>query len=210
MWGSTTHRWDTLERWSPTLFLVAGALLVVHVAIHALIAFTNVTYPLHHEFPFGFVGMVLGFVGLFGLYPRMVDRSPRLARAGAVLAVLGTAGWFVIGGQALAEALGVAPPEGAAVVVAPLVILGTILTYLTFGAASLRTDAVSRTTALVVATPALVMVYNLGSAALLSDLTAGPVIVAAGFALAHLAIGVALHNEEFPAGGRAAETDMAV
>lgn len=58
---------------------------------------------------------------------------------------------------------GVTPP-GWLDVVGPFVILGVILGYLAFGYTGLRTETVSRTTALIVLTPALVMVYNIASA----------------------------------------------
>ena len=203
-----TERWNSLEQRSSTLFLVAGGSLVVHSVIHLLIAFTNVNYPFHHEFPFGVVGMILGFVALFGLYPQLVARSPELARAGAVLAGLGTVGWVALGLRTLIEELGATPPAWLGTI-APLVIFGVILGYLVFGVVGLRTGTVSRTTALIVVTPALVMAYNIASALTLPDFTGAAVIVASGFALAHLAIGAALRGEEFPTGGADPATGMA-
>ena len=204
----STGRWKSLEQWSATLFLVAGGLLVVHAGIHVLIAFTGFSYPFHHEVPFGFLGMILGFVALLGLYPQLVTRSPKLAHAGAVLAAIGTVGWFAIGTRALVDDLGFTPP-GWLDPIAPMVILGVILGYLAFGVAGLRTDVVSRTTAVAVLTPALVMVYNIASALVLPDFSGGAVIVASGFALAHLGIGAALQSEDFPTGPRASVTGIA-
>lgn len=173
--------------------------MLVHSVIHVLIAFTSVNYPFHHEFPFGVLGIILGFVALFGLYPQLVARSPTLARLGAVMAGLGTVGWIGLGLRTLVEELGGTPPVWLGAI-APLVIFGVILGYLLFGVVGLRTETVSRTTALVVVTPALVMVYNIASALVLPDFTGGAVIVASGFALAHLAIGAALRADEFPSG----------
>ena len=174
--------------------------MVVHSVIHALIAFTSVNYPFHHEFPFGVVGMILGFVALFGLYPQLVARSPKLAHAGAILAGLGMVSWVVLGLRTLIEELGATPPAWLGAI-APLIIFGTILGYLVFGIVGLRTEAVSRTTALIVVTPAVVMVYNIASALTLPEFSGAAVIVASGFALAHLAIGAALRGEEFPTSG---------
>lgn len=199
MASTSTDRWESLERWSATLFLVAGGLLVVHAGIHVLTAFTSVNYPLHHEVPFGFVGMMLGHVALLGLYPQLIDRSPRLAQAGAVPTVLGAVGWLVIGASSLAESLGVTAPPWLGIA-GPFVILGVVLGYLVFGVAGLRTDVVSRTTALVLVTPALVMVFNVTVGLATGGSPEGAVVVASGFALAHLGIGVALRAEEFPTG----------
>ena len=192
-----TERLESLEQQCSVIFLVAGGSLVVHSVIHVLIAFTSVGYPFHHEFPFGVAGMILGFVGLFGLYPRLVARSRMLANIGAVVAGLGMVGWIGLGLGTLIEELGATPPAWLDTV-APLVIFGVILGYLVFAIVGVRTETVSRTTALVVVTPALVMVYNIASALILPDFTGAAVIVAGGFALAHLAIGAALRVEEFP------------
>jgi hypothetical protein len=192
--------WNILEQWSSTLFLIAGGLMVVHTGVHALIAFTNTNYPLHHELPFGVVGHILAFVALLGLYPQLVARGPKLARVGAGLAVLGTVGWFVIGAQTLSETLGVGLPAWLGVF-AILTIVAVILGYLAFGVAGLRTGIVTRTTAVLLLTPVLVMVYNMTVALTTGGTEEGQIIVAGGFALAHLAIGAALRSDEFPTGG---------
>lgn len=203
----STERWGSLEQRSSLLFLLAGGSLVVHSAIHVLIAFTSVNYPFHHEFPFGVVGMILGFVALFGLYPQLAAQSPKLARVGAVLAGLGMVSWVVLGLRTLIEELGATPPAWLGAI-APLIIFGTILGYLMFGIVGHRTETVSRTTALIVVTPAVVMVYNIASAVTFPDVTGAAVIVAGGFALAHLAIGAALWGEEFPTSGVESATGM--
>jgi hypothetical protein len=189
--------WNVLEEWSATLFLVAGGLMVVHTGVHTLIAFTNTNYPLHHEMPFGVAGHILAFVALLGLYPQLVARTPKLARGSAGLAVLGTVGWSVIGVQTLSETLGVGLPAWLGVF-AILTIVTVILGYLAFGVAGLRTGIVTRTTAVVLVTPVLVMVYNMTVALTTGGTEEGQIIVAGGFALAHLAIGAALRSEEFP------------
>lgn len=191
---------QSLEQRSSTLFLLAGGLMVVHTAIHVLIAFTNVNYPLHHEMPFGVVGHVLAFVALLGLYPLLVTRTPKLARTGAGLAVLGTVGWSVIGASTLAEYLGVTPPAWLGLI-GLVTILTVILGYLAFAVAGLRTDVVTRTTALVILTPVLVMVYNMAVALTTGGTEEGQIIVAGGFALTHLAIGTALRIDDFPTRG---------
>lgn len=204
----STRGWKSLEESSATLFLVAGGLMVVHTVVHVVIAFTNTNYPLHHELPFGVVGHMLAFVALLGLYPKLVTRSPKLARAGAGLAVFGTVGWFVIGATTFSEDLGVTLPTWLGAF-GLLTIFTVILGYLLFGIASLRTEIVTRTTAFVIMTPVLVMVYNLTVAVTSGGTQEGQVIVAGGFALTHLAIGVTLQSEEFSTDGTEPASSMA-
>lgn len=201
-------RLRTLERWSATLFLVAGGLMVVHTGVHGLIAFTDIQYPLHHELPFGVLGHMLAFTALLGLYPQLVTRSPKLARACAGLAAFGTAGWFVIGMLTLSEDVGVTLPAWLGVF-APLTILGVIVGYLAFGLAGLRTEVVTRKTAVIITTPVVVMVYNMAVALTTGGTQEGQIIVAGGFALTHLAIGAALRDEAFPTGGAEPTSGMA-
>lgn len=197
MFRDTSKLWSMLAQWSAMVFLIAGGLLVVHAVFHVLIAFTSVGYPFHHEFPFGLAGMILGFIALVGLYPQLVARSPKLGRTGVGFALLGTIGWIGLGMRTILDELGVTPPTWLGLV-APLVIFGVILSYLVFGFAGYRTNIVTPTTAIIIITPALVMVYNLVSAIALPDFTGAAVIVATGFALAHLAIGAALRHESYP------------
>lgn len=168
---------------------------MIHAGHHGLEAFAGLEYPVHHELPFGVVGMILGFVALLGLYPRLADRTPKLARVGAVLAGLGTLGWVAIGVGALAEELGAEPPawlEAFGV----LIIGGVILSYLAFSVASLLTDVVSQTTGIVLLAPPLVMVVNIAIAASGYGSLSGQFVVSSGFALAHLAIWGALRTED--------------
>lgn len=193
-------RFQSLEQQSSTLFLVAGGSMVVHTGIHVLIAFTNTNYPLHHEMPFGFLGHLLAFVALLGLYPQLVTRSPKLTRVGTGLVVLGMVGWSAVGILSLSESLSVALPTWLPAL-APLAIFGFILGYLAFGVAGLRTNVVTRTTALAILTPVIVMVYNMTVALTTGGTREGQIIVAGGFALTHLVIGASLRSEGFPTGG---------
>lgn len=72
---TTLTRWDTLERWSATVFLAAGALFFVAGVIGALGAYTPVNtegeFMLFVEGIGGFGGVVLSYIGLLSLYPRL-------------------------------------------------------------------------------------------------------------------------------------------
>lgn len=195
MVGGYTQQWESLERWSPTLFLVAGGLLMVHAGHHGLEAFAGLEYPMHHELPFGVVGMILGFVALLGLYPKLAERTPKLAGVGAILAALGMLGWVVIGVAALAEELGTELPAWLDAF-GILIIGGVILGYLTFSIASLRTTIVSRTTGLILLAPLVVMFMNIAIGVSGYGSLAGQFAVSSGFALAHLAIWGALRTED--------------
>lgn len=84
--------WKQLAEWDGMIFLIAGAMLFVATANDALGAYTPLPtqtgIPLAIGAVAGFGGLVLAMIGLVGLYPRLADRSPRLARIGAGLVVL--------------------------------------------------------------------------------------------------------------------------
>lgn len=81
-----------LERWNVALFLVAGGMVLVATANNALGAYTSLVTQegilLAVEAFAGFGGMVLAFLALVGLYPRLSDRASRLARVGVGLVLL--------------------------------------------------------------------------------------------------------------------------
>lgn len=95
-----TLLWTVSKEWSATVFLIAGGLLFVATAINGIDLFTPVATQegtlLFIEGFTGFGGVVLSFVGLLGLYPRLADTEPRLARAGIALAVLPAAFFFTL------------------------------------------------------------------------------------------------------------------
>lgn len=188
-----------IEPWSPTLFLIAAAFLIVHAGHHGLEAFVGFDYPLHHEVPFGTAGFILGFVALLGLYPKLADRRPWLVRVGAVFAVLGAVSWFMLGAMGLAESVGADPPEWLGVF-GLLFLIGVVIGYLCFSVASLRSDVLSRTTGFMLLTPILVMALNLSIVAAGLGSPEGQFVVASGFALAHLGIGFSLRVDDVPAG----------
>lgn len=188
-----------LDGKSPTLFLVAGGLLVVYAALHGLEAFMDVAYPVVRDGIIRPAGYVLGFVALLGLYPTVADRSPKLARAGAVFAALGAVGWFVTGVESLAEHTGADTPAWLGVF-GLLILLGFVLGYLSFSVASRRSETISRITGFVLLTPLLVVVVNLAIAAAGYASPEGRFVISSGFAVAHLAIGFSLQAEDGPTG----------
>jgi hypothetical protein len=83
--------WTLLRPWTATVYLLAGGLLLVATAINGVDLFTPIATQegalLFIEGLTGFGGVVLSFIGLIGLYPRIADAEPRLARGGILLAV---------------------------------------------------------------------------------------------------------------------------
>jgi hypothetical protein len=141
-----------LRRWTADVYLLAGGLLLIATAINGLDLFTPVATQegalLLVEGLTGFGGVVLSFVGLVGLYPRIADSEPRVARAGISLAILPGAFFFtlVVVCSMLAPLLGV--PSLKALVPAFRFITETVLILyavatILFAVASLRSSELS-------------------------------------------------------------------
>lgn len=178
---------------SQTLFLVAGGLLVPFAALLAYEAVTNTAAP---EDVFGPPGFFFAMLGLLGLYPSFVRRTPRLARAGVVAAAVAAVGWSAVTATSVGEAVGALPPLEAFGALGLVVVLAAgvpmLLAYLSFGVASLRTDAYSRTLGfLLLAPPAIFAVMLVGGAAT-GGSALGAAILSSGQAISHLAIGYTL------------------
>jgi hypothetical protein len=180
-----------LARWSRALWLVSGALTLVYSSLYGAEAFLG-TYPSAREFV-GPVAYIVAFVALLGLAPALADRRPRLARAGAVLAVLGAAGFLL---NLLAGA-GVVPEEATWVGAGQLVLIlvGMTLSFLVFGAASLRSGAFSRTVGALLLAPVVVMGLNLGVVAAGLASPEARFVVSGLWGLSFLAIGFTLRSE---------------
>lgn len=129
-----------LERWSPVLFLVAGLMMVVFATNTALRTYVGTSYPIVQEIvaPAGFL---IGVVGLLGLYPGLVDRTPRLARVALAVAVVAAANWGVIVIKNVGTNLGVLPELGALTMATGVIAFVTmLLSYGLFGIGGSRAD----------------------------------------------------------------------
>lgn len=206
-----TRPWDALEGWDGPVFLVAGALLLVAAGINAVNVITSIPTQqgvlLALEGATGFGGVLLSFVGLLALYPRLRGPSPRLARAGVLLAA-GPAAFFA---SLLVACLGLAPllgvPSVKTVIPSFAFIVATILISYAIGItlvglACLRTGVPSRTVGrllLVVAAAwfglfAAVLVFRYDTPTWVTFLQT------AAMAGPFLAIGVRLRSGDDPAG----------
>lgn len=194
---STFHA-GSLEKWSPTAFLVAGMLFVGHAVVRGIEAFATTSPP---PDVFGPTGYVVALVGLFGLYPTLTDRIPRFARVAAIMAAIPAIGWLVISVWSFGEVAGIVPSQSDVLpgVFFIVVILSTFLTYVLFSVASLRANVHSRTVGALLLAPAAVLVLLIMGVAILEGGAAiGGFIIGSGQTLAHVAIGGALRRESVP------------
>lgn len=140
---STNISWDSLEQWSETLFLVSGGLFLIN-AVHEVIG--RYTGYLEVEFLNAVIylsALVISLVGLLGFYRQLSERTPRLARASAGVAVVAGTGLIVLLVWASITAVLNQPmPPGILLIVA---LAGMVLGFLLFTVASLRTHIPSRT-----------------------------------------------------------------
>lgn len=189
--------WDSVEQWSPTLFLIGGALLVGHAAVQGIKTFTALAPP-----PDVFVttGHLAALVGLVGLYPVILDRMPKLSRAAVAVIVVPLVGWLVmtvtqfLAVAGIVSSLADALPE----TVIMLVLVSTILTYVLFGVATLRVGEGSRIVGLLVFVPAALFVVSFVASAITGASDLIGFIFGAGFALSMLALGYQLRSWERP------------
>lgn len=193
--GFGSHR-----RRSSKLFLVAGVLAVVFAAFEWATVATcgqirGCGLLTDMRSIFGPAGFAIAFIGLLGLYPEVSDRSPKLARVGAVFAALGAVGFSVSIVATLGEIGGVLPAEPAwTPVYIVLIFTGAVIGYPAIAAAGLRTSTYSRPLGVLLIVPAILFLAVLGLAAPGIPTWAGPV-VGSGHALSLLAIGYALRTE---------------
>lgn len=190
---ASAQHWKRLETRSGTLFLAAGALLIVYAGLHGIEAATDMVLEPN---PFEF-GYVVGFLGLLGLYPAVADKSPRLARVGAGAAVLGMIGLSALTVWHLAELSGVVEPAQPAWfgVFILFALTGFVVGYLAIGGASLRTDGHPRLLGLFLLAPGILVVVMIVQILMGWTSQQQAFVISAGAAMAHLAIGATLHTK---------------
>lgn len=164
----STRWWDTLERWSATAFLIGGVIFLADTALVAngLVAGTEPPMTLGQAF----VGAswTAALVGLLGLYPRLANRSRWLVRAGAVFAVIGAVTMAAMAVTSFGYFTGVfdggeAGLSEVVMVFLPGVIVGSVLGFVSFGVACLRTDVYSRSVGALLLLLPMTVVFNLGT-----------------------------------------------
>lgn len=193
----TDTRWDLIERWCPTLFLVGGVLLVGHAAVMGIRAFTELATP---PDVFVMAGHLIALVGLLGLSPALVERSPRLVWGATVVAAITLAGWAVMTGVRFLAVVGIAPSlsEVFPGVFFVLVLAAMVLTYALFGVATLRADEQSRIVGLLVLAPGALLLVLIVDSALTGASAVDGVVIGGGLALSMLTLGYSLRTWRRP------------
>lgn len=193
----TTPRWSTLERWSPTLFVVGGCLLVGHAAVLGMQAFSNLTVPPDVVGP---AGHLVALLGLLGLSPALVERAPGTARVAGVVTAVALVGWVLLAVTRLLAVAGLVSPRSEVLpgAVFGLVFVSTVLAYGLFGAATLREGERSTLVGALVLAPAALLVVALVLSAVSAVSDAVGVVVAVGLAASVLALGRALRTRDEP------------
>jgi len=205
----TGSQWDSIERWSPTLFIAGGSLLVGHAVLLGVQAFSNLTTP---PDVFGPAGHLVALVGLFGLYPALADRMPSAARVAGVVAAVALVGWAAV---TVARFLGVAGVVSSVSDVLPgafiaIVFASTIIAYVLFGAAVVRVDDGSQVVGPLVLAPAVLLVVALSKAATTGVTALDGLGIGGGLALSVLALGYVLGTGDRPTGRAVPAGDVTV
>lgn len=180
-----------LEARRVPLFVVSGLLLAVFAANSGLAEYVGTSYPAIQSIA-GPAGFLFGTLGVLGLYPALIDRSPRLAKAGAVIAIVAAIGWFVITTLGLIEVVGGVelPSVGP---IAIVVFLCILLSYSIAGLSIVRFDAHPTLTGVFVLVPALlfvVLMARLGS----------PFVIDTGHTIGHIGAAITLWSQGTPTG----------
>jgi hypothetical protein len=188
---ANTPQWGSIERWSPTLFLVGGSLLSCHAAVAGIHAFTNLTMS---PDVFGPTGHLIALLGLLGLFPTLADRRPLVARVVGAVTAVAIGSWAVMAITRVLVIMGVVPSlsdvlPGAFVMA---VFASTILTYFLFSIAILRVDEGSRAVGLLVSVPGALLLVAMGVSAIVGMTASGGFIIAGGTAVSLVALGYTL------------------
>lgn len=191
-----TGMWAGLERRTATAFGIGGLLMAVDAALVAANIVTGT-----ERFLFlgqGFVGAAwtAALLGLLGLYPRLADRSRWLSRAGAVFAVIGVVTFAAMALSVLVYAVGIpnGDYEAISTLFIPGVLVGSVLGFVTFSLAGLRSAALPRIVGVLLLVPAALVAANIIRFAAGNESVVVTLVIVVGDALAMFALGVVLRN----------------
>lgn len=133
------QHWETLERWTPTLFIV-GFVLELIFAINNGAAYLMDSVAFYDWiYPSVLIGRFAVLLGLAGLSVSLIEQTPRLGNISRIL--LGATMLFTIGLVSLSilQIVGVSTPVIAVFGIGTVVL--TILSFVFFGVVGIRTDA---------------------------------------------------------------------
>lgn len=194
-----------LERWSPRLYLVAGAVLILFPTNTALKTYVGTSFPVVGEViaPAGFM---LGTVALLGLYPALAGQTRRLGQVAGVLAAVCAANWFVIIVKNLGVMAGLIPDLGVlTAATGGVAFLTMILAYGLFGVASHRAEVFPTRVRWLMVLESLVMLHII--IVLFSPFSIPLFLFEIVHVVTHLGIGVTLRTAGVPGDQRSQAVD---
>lgn len=161
MVNSDTVLWESLEKRSSGLFLLAGVLLFGYAVSKAIYTFTDVTPVGAFDVTYGGIGLLVTVFGLLSLYPRLRDSAPWLSLGGIAATLISGILDIALLLQLATMTLQMGripdiPADAPAwTVFALFVVFITIfLGFLLFGVASLRTGIFSQRVSVLLLVPA--------------------------------------------------------
>lgn len=139
-----TSRLESMERWSPKLFLLGGMLVLGSATVNGLHFFASVPLPEAAGLVLNMAGFVVALVGVTGFYPGLAARTPRMAHLSLAIVAAGIAGIAVLAvwAGAMLTVSAPEPPPVVALLSLFLMLVGMCL----FGIGILRTVASPRPT----------------------------------------------------------------
>jgi len=204
-----TSKWKSVERWSPVLFLIGGGLMVGHATMLGVQAFSTLTTP---PDVFGPLGHLVALLGLFGLYPVLIDGTKTVGRAAGTLAIVGVGSWTVLTVTRFLAVAGIVTSVGNVLPAAvfALAFASTIFTYGLFGVAALYVDSDSRLVGGLLLAPAVLLVVVLVTSAVTGVSAVVGVLIGGGLSLSMLALGQTLRTWNRLANPVVPTSDMSV
>lgn len=200
--------WGSLERWKTTAFLIGGLLMAVDAVIVGANIVTGAERLLLVGQSFVGVAWTAALLGLLGLYPSLADGSRWLSRFGALFAAIGVVVFGVMAVTVLVYLAGLPAGEygDVGMFFIPGVLIGSVLGFVTFAAASLRTGVYSRTTSVLLLVPAVLVLTNILRFVAGFESTTITLAIVVADSLTMLAIGQALRT----ATGEADHTEQSI
>lgn len=202
-----TPQLESLGEWSASLFLLGGLMFAVSAAL-TLVAIVTGSVQSSMVLGEAFIaaGWIAPLIGLLGLYPAVANRNPWLSRAGVLFLLVGLVAFIYLAVASLlafVQGLEITEIPIPLVVLLPGIVAGSLLAFVSFSVASLRSEALSRSVGLLLLVPSAIFVTNF--LVLPAILGSGPNPPEIGFVitglltLAMLAIGYSLRAEDAPA-----------
>lgn len=149
---------ESLGKWSGMAFLIAGALVSFAAIAMALVLVTDMSQGMITGLP-TMVGLLVSYIGMLGLYPKLAARRRRAALTGVILLLLPVAGIAFWLGHALV--IGQEPSYAGLLV--GVVVGGFVFGLVVYGITSYRTRIPSRSAGLALLAFVVPWVVLLGS-----------------------------------------------